>query len=316
MEINAVIKKFIAFTGIQKNHIGKMKHPLDDIRLLLEKSAPHYGNEKCSVCNGLGIVMDPSLLLDTGIVYRLCDCVEEMTLCDRNPPYEYYDHEEKVMKECPSKKARMALKKILFLEKNSGIPEKFRNKFLISIDPDVLHDSTGNFIYVIDYVYSIIQDYPVKKGDLKGLYFYGKPGVGKTLLSCIILNELIRLYQVPVRYAKISRDIIGKIRDSFNPQSDMFGEARRIEEEFANIDVLVIDDFGVHRETPWVNNVLYDLIDARYEKKLLTIFTSNESMESWKEIAGGRLYSRLKEMCHEIRIDAEDYRLRNTVTFS
>ena len=56
--------------------------------------------------------------------------------------------------------------------------------------------------------------------------------------------------------------------------------------------------------------MLYDLIDARYEHGLLTIITSNEPMESWREISGGRIYSRLRQMTTEIEIDAPDYRLR------
>jgi DNA replication protein DnaC len=168
-----------------------------------------------------------------------------------------------------------------------------------------------NFLFAIDHVYAVIKEYPKNKNTY-GLYLYGRTGTGKTLLSCIILNEMIRLYQIPVKYAKISRDILGKIRDTFNPQSEYYGEGRKIEEELANIEILVIDDFGVQKDSPWVNNVLYDLIDSRYEKNLLTILTSNEPMDSWKEISNGRVFSRLKEMCLEIHLDAEDYRLKKS----
>ncbi len=283
-----------------------MKHPLEDIKIDLEKNAYHYGKEDCPICNGTGIILD-TFELPQEAVYKLCPCVEEMTLCDGNPPYEYYDPSENRMKECPSKRARLALKKILYLEKQAGIPKRYKNKLLTSIDFEIAESE--NFLYVIDHVYAVIKNYP-KKTNLYGLYLYGRTGTGKTLLSCIILNELIRLYQIPVKYAKISRDILGKIRDTFNPQSDYYGEGRKIEEELANIEVLVIDDFGVQKDSPWVNNVLYDLIDARYEKNLLTILTSNEPMESWKEISNGRVFSRLKEMCLEIHLDAEDYRLK------
>jgi DNA replication protein DnaC len=283
-----------------------MKHLLEDIKIDLEKSAYHYGDEHCKICNGLGIILD-NYSLPGESSYRLCECVEKMTLCDGNPPYEYFDPQENCMKECPSKKARIALKKILFLEKSSEIPVRYKNKLLTSLDVNIAESE--NFLYVIDHIYAVIKNYPTNKNTY-GLYLYGKTGTGKTLLSCILLNEMIRLYQIPVRYAKISRDIIGKIRDTFNPQSEYYGEGRKIEEELASIEVLVIDDFGVQKDSPWVNNVLYDLIDTRYEKDLLTILTSNEPMDSWKDISNGRVFSRLKEMCLEIHLDAEDYRLR------
>ncbi|MCB1170488.1 MAG: ATP-binding protein, partial [Leptospiraceae bacterium] len=78
----------------------------------------------------------------------------------------------------------------------------------------------------------------------------------------------------------------------------------------------VIDDFGIHRESDWVNQTLYDLIDSRYEKSLITILTSNEPMESWKGLFGGRLYSRLRQICIEIHLDGADYRLRESRSIS
>ncbi len=284
-----------------------MNHFLEDIQIDLEKQAKHYGDLNCKICRGMGIILDRLFNPKSSGEYRLCECVENITLCDRTPPYEYYDPVENLMKDCPSRGARIALQKIHYLQKKAVIPERYKNKLLTDIDLNI--NNSENFLYVIDHVYAIIKEYPA--GRSLGLYLHGGTGTGKTFLSCIILNELIRLYQIPVMYAKISRDILGKIRDTFNPQSEYFGEGRKIEEELASIPVLVIDDFGVQKETPWVNNVLYDLIDSRYEKNLLTILTSNEPMDSWKEISSGRVFSRLKEMCLEIRLEAEDYRLKN-----
>jgi DNA replication protein DnaC len=35
-------------------------------------------------------------------------------------------------------------------------------------------------------------------------------------------------------------------------------------------------------------------------------------MDSWKDISDGRVLSRLREMCLEIHMEAEDYRLRES----
>ncbi len=285
----------------------KMKHFLEDTIIELEKNANHYGVEDCKICKGIGFILDLEVHPKDFGTYKICECVEAITKCDGNPPYVYYDPKDNCIKDCPSKKARLAIKKIEHLERNSGIPPRYKHKLLTFLDSEV--PNSENYYFVLDHACALIRNYG-KKEDMMGLYLYGKTGSGKSLLSCIILNELIRLYQVEVKYAKISRDILGKIRDTFNPQSEYFGEGRKIEEELANVAVLVIDDFGVQKETPWVNNVLYDLIDSRYEKNLLTILTSNEPMDSWKEISNGRVYSRLKEMCIEIYLDAEDYRLK------
>jgi len=80
--------------------------------------------------------------------------------------------------------------------------------------------------------------------------------------------------------------------------------------EFADIDVLVIDDFGVQKDSDWVNSKLYDLIDSRYEKEKITLLTSNSPLSDWKEKGEGRVYSRLCEMTHEIKLECPDYRLK------
>ncbi len=234
----------------------------------------------------------------------LCECVESMTRCDGKSPYLYFDEEKNAMIACPSRPARIALEKIQALHKSSGIPERYRHRYIPSIENSRNHLSLN---IALSGAVDIIRDFG--KNRIRGLYLHGDTGSGKTLISCIILNELIRIYQIPVRYAKITRDILSKLRATFNPNSETFGEGNRIETALANVQVLVIDDFGVHRESEWVSGVLYDLIDARYENNLLTILTSNEKLDSWRDVARGRVYSRLVEMCEEIHIDLPDYRI-------
>lgn len=276
------------------------------IRQWLEKTAPHYGQKGCKFCRGVGIVYDPFAGTREG-AYDLCNCVKELTLCDGNAPYLYYNDEKKAMIPCPSRPARAALERIRLLDGASGIPKRYRGKFIDSFYPEA--DPEQNLDFALDFAVDVIRNF-AEKGSVRGLYLYGPTGSGKTHLSCAILNELIRLYQIEAHYAKISRDILGKLRETFNPQSEVYGEARKIEAALASYPALVIDDFGVHRETPWVNSVLYDLVDTRYENEKLTILTSNEPIESWKDINSGRLYSRLREMCRPVLMDAPDYRLQ------
>ncbi|MBW7858441.1 MAG: ATP-binding protein [Leptonema sp. (in: Bacteria)] len=283
--------------------------PLYDLKRQLESNAKGYGQIDCKICHGMGIFYDPFFGQTKRMgSYRLCKCVEEQTVCDGNPPYEYFDFEKNAVVACPTKPARLVLQQILELERNSGIPDRYRGRLIESVD--ISGDSSMNVLIALDHAAHAIQSFG--SNQVKGLYLYGPTGAGKTLLSCVILNELIRLYRADAHYAKISRDIIGKLRDTFNPQSEAYGEGRRIEQELGKYPALVIDDFGVQRESPWVNSVLYDLIDTRYENNLLTILTSNEPMDSWKEIAGGRVLSRLREMCLEIHMEAPDFRLRES----
>lgn len=263
-----------------------------------------YGSKECPVCMGHGIVFDPQGGGWSTGALRLCRCVEGITKCDGKPPYEYYDPESDLVTDCPSRQAREALEKIRLIQRSSGIPERYRDHYI----PSILNPE--NYISLnlaISSAVHIIKEFG--HGTNRGLYLHGGTGTGKTLTGCVILNELVRLYQIKVVYAKVTRDILGKIRASFNPKSEHFGEGYKIEQRLARVPVLMIDDFGSHKDTEWVNEVLYDLIDARYENNLLTIITSNDHLDTWKEIGSGRIYSRLVEMSEEIHIDVPDFRL-------
>ncbi|MCB1325922.1 MAG: ATP-binding protein [Spirochaetales bacterium] len=262
------------------------------------------GPPRCLDCLDLGILYYRDEARSAG--FGLCHCQQAISRCDGRPPFEYYDEKQKAMVPCPSRPARIALKRVLLLESRSGIPSRFRGKFLDDINQSDPYNPSLSL--AVGRASSTVVQFGQKSAP--GLYLWGGTGCGKTLTSCAVLNELLRIRHSEVRYAKISRDILGKLRASFNPNSEIYGEGKAIEEELATVPALVIDDFGVHRETAWVNQVLYDLIDARYEHGLLTIITSNEPMESWREISGGRIYSRLRQMTTEIEIDAPDYRLR------
>lgn len=218
----------------------------------------------------------------------------------------YFDESKQAMVPCPTRPARLALERTKILDRSSGIPNRYRGKFIDSFYPEA--DPQQNLDFALDFAVDVIRNF-AEKGSVRGLYLHGPTGSGKTHLSCAILNELIRLYQIEAHYAKISRDILGKLRETFNPASSVYGEGRKIEAALASYPALVIDDFGVHRETEWVNSVLYDLIDTRYENEKLTILTSNEPIESWQEMNSRRLYSRLREMCSPVLMDAPDYRL-------
>ncbi len=143
----------------------------------------------------------------------------------------------------------------------------------------------------------------------RGLYLWGNPGTGKTLLASIILTELICRHAIEGRFVKISRNFFSILKESFNENSSNYGQSNRIEKELHEVDVLVLDDFGIQRDTPWEQETLYNLVDARYENEKFTIFTSNNNpLKSLSELSGGRILSRLKEMCRIMELSGEDMR--------
>jgi DNA replication protein DnaC len=79
-----------------------------------------------------------------------------------------------------------------------------------------------------------------------------------------------------------------------------------------NVDLLVLDDFGLQALAPQAAQDLYDLISERYEHRSLVI-TSNRAFEEWPAVFGNELLAsaaldRLTHHAHTLIIRGESYR--------
>lgn len=105
-----------------------------------------------------------------------------------------------------------------------------------------------------------------------GLLFVGPPGVGKTHLASSVLAELVQRYQVRGRFVDFTH-LIHAIQASFDPRSNE--SAGGILDSVVDADVLVIDELGAQKPTPFVQSMLYEVINGRYTARRPTIFTCN-----------------------------------------
>ena len=269
------------------------------------------GAHGCNICGGVGFYLEEIVSGSRSGEILVCSCIAESCetcLSKSKAPYMEFDESLNKMVPCVCHKARLQLQRLESLYKSSNVPTRYKYKFFQSLDTDEL-----SFLAAFDWASTLVNDWQDKQGHIKGMYLYGGTGAGKTLLACSIINELMFRYQAKCRYAKISKDFLNALRDTYQKDSDFHGQERTIEQEFADVDVLVIDDFGVQKDSDWANAKLYDLIDTRYEKNKLTLLTSNSPLSDWKEKGEGRIYSRLYEMTREIHLECPDYRLKHHV---
>lgn len=254
----------------------------------------------CSYCEYSGIIHNPAFEVSGDDVLSPCPkCVITKCRCGGEEPYYYF--EDGNIRSCPCRDTRMKINRILDIYYSSGIDKKFRWKNIRDFDSRQNKQASEAY----NAAYDIIQNFPDVK---KGLFLWGNPGTGKTLLSTIILTELIRHYAVNGKFIKISRNFFNLLRSTFVEGSRNYGQSSRIEKELATVDVLVIDDFGVQRDSAWEQETLYNLIDARYEGEKFTVITSNNNPEKLRELSEGRILSRLREMCRILELSGEDYR--------
>lgn len=129
----------------------------------------------------------------------------------------------------------------------------------------------------------------------KGLYLHSNTkGTGKTYLSYCLANEVMVRYDVNVKFTSVLEylDLTKKGYSSMADKEEKDGIIRAT--------VLIMDDIGVEVSKEWVNTTLYQLINYRYDNKLITIFTSNYPLEQLK--VDDRIKDRINFMCLPLHI--------------
>lgn len=141
--------------------------------------------------------------------------------------------------------------------------------------------------------------------DRKGCYFYGGAGTGKTHL----LYGLYKTFRVSGYRCEVWNvpDQLAYLRMKYGEKGE--GE-QGIEDELKTEAILLIDDFGAEKQTEWNTEIMYRLINFRYENMLRTFFASNLSIQQLAERSGDRLASRIVEMCEVVEMSGEDKRLK------
>jgi len=227
------------------------------------------------------------------------ECVIPECKCGGKEPYYYYENDQ--IRSCFCREVRVKIDRINRIYNKAGIDKKFRWKRFGDYEA---RNKLANDAKIA--AYEIVNKFPDVR---KGLFLWGNPGTGKTLLSTIILTELIIKHAIEGSFMKISRTFFNRIKASFNENSLTYGTSDLIEREFSEVDILVIDDFGVQRDSEWEQETLYNLVDARYEAEKFTIFTSNKNpSKSFSALSEGRILSRIKEMTRIMELSGEDYR--------
>jgi DNA replication protein DnaC len=259
----------------------------------------------CGRCGGGGIYYDSRVEAGRYGQLRLCSCIQTVCRCGGQAPYQYWD-EKSERHGCVCRPYRRRLNETNRLYREAEIPERYKWKFQDDFHR-VAEDRTA--IPLADKVLVEVAGMVASKDEPhRGFLLYGTPGTGKTLLGCIMLNELILRWCKPGRFLNLSRKYFERLRDTYSQDSQNYGRTWQIVEELCNLPFLMLDDFGTQRGTEWEMEMLYNLVDARYGEKRFTIITTNQPLQELKDLSQGRIYSRLVEMCRLVEMEGIDYR--------
>lgn len=108
------------------------------------------------------------------------------------------------------------------------------------------------------------------------LVFTGPSGSGKTHLVAAVVNQLISSGRTVVY--RSTPDMMDELRSGFSHNAE-YGYADLFD-RLKNIPILVMDDFGIQNDSPWVREKLEQLVTYRNHQELPTVIAAGVPFES------------------------------------
>ena len=153
-----------------------------------------------------------------------------------------------------------------------------------------------------------VESYPAVDA---GLLIVGPVGVGKTHLATAMLAELVDTRAVRGLFGDFT-ELLERIQATFGRNDE---SSEDILGPYRDAELLVLDELGARRPTDWARDVLYGLLNTRYNRRRLTIVTTNfgdvpekAGGETLELRVGTAVRSRLSEMCQLVSVSGPDFR--------
>jgi DNA replication protein DnaC len=167
-------------------------------------------------------------------------------------------------------------------------------------------------------------------GTASGFLLMGPCGAGKTHLAVATLRQIVLRGHNGLFYDY--RELLKEIQGSYNPESQT--SELGVLEPVLTADVLLLDDLGASKPSPWALETVGHILNSRYNERRITLLTTNyldnggaaaipmsrsprlpsgqavspAREDSLTDRLGMRIRSRLFEMCRTIELFAPDYR--------
>ncbi len=139
----------------------------------------------------------------------------------------------------------------------------------------------------------------------KWLVLAGTVGTGKTHLAVAVINYRAANPSMPAgKYCKVPA-FLNEMRDSYGAQD---GIHRALVDKLQRAPLLVLDDLGAGKQTEWVDEQIYLLLDYRYERMMETVVTTNVPLTSFEPRIRDRLQSIHTKMSDVHTLTIKSYR--------
>ena len=293
-----------------------------------KKSAPLIQNAPCERCHGTHVLIEatPGQRYARG---RLCECFP--TPCHACSGTGFILRRDRFHREmaasCPECVGRLQR---VELYNEARVPRRYLHSRLQATDQD---KHNAQIFSLLDAIHRNLPDYlrtHQEQGsttdDLKGMVLMGPPGTGKTHLLSGFVYQCTITHGISCVFQGFT-ELLSELRQGYSDgKSDM-----EIIEPHLLADVLIIDDMGKGRNTPWELGILDTLITERYNRDRIVMVTTNYTeaeentlrervlskdrseeeqflSDTIRKRVGERIYSRLREMCYFEELNGPDRR--------
>jgi DNA replication protein DnaC len=189
--------------------------------------------------------------------------------------------------ECPKCKAILDRKIVNDKWRKMGIPEKLLGCTLENFQCETKQQNTAFGKVQSQIAYS------------RGfLILRGTVGTGKTHLAVGVIKHLGEGILIT------EADLVAELRQTY---ADNSGQDKMIN-RYRKAKVLVLDELTTEVKGVDIPQLLYRILGSRYNDNLLTVITSNETLETICTILGTRLTDRLRESLRIGTLEGDSYR--------
>lgn len=137
------------------------------------------------------------------------------------------------------------------------------------------------------------------------LLLWGQRGRGKTHLAIGLLLEVCR--RGGRGLFRTGKELMDELRATHEPGSRT--TEAELQRRWARLDLVVIDDVGTERLTPYTAEAYWAVIDGRYRNGLPLVLTTNATVDALMAHVGEAAASRIGERALMSEVAASDYRV-------
>lgn len=120
------------------------------------------------------------------------------------------------------------------------------------------------------------------------LYLVGSAGSGKTAAAMAVAQVALS-NEMPTYFTTVT-DLLADMRPSNTDEE----QRDSLMNTCRTVPLLILDDIGQEKSSEWVREQLYRIINARWNEKLPTVFTSNSPLSEIRETISEAVYSRIR----------------------